>query len=433
MSDQSGHKDPDLYQECIKSATPRFNSKSIKTCPRGYCTAKAKYEVYPSAYANGYASSVCQGHKPDFLKVKQPNQKYMERIGKLKSGDLQQSSNMGRWFKENWVNVCEPKTNGQYQPCGRKKGKLNQNDYPYCRPEFRIDNHTPMTVGEIIEKHGEAEIANLCQAKRSRPQGVEGKPTYLRTTTTQRSRSDKRSDPRSRKSKDKIRNKSSQKSKRSPRKSPKSSRGSKGSKLSSKEKVSRFGRACQGYKQSQGGLNISDFRQEILKHIPNKKRGKYQDQLPTMNQKQLISLVEQLGLKPQSGGHSHITEPNMNLVTQYNALDKCQHKDLYLVTPAHVGKKKLQVKVLNKEGQQQTVAFGHKDYQDYTRHRDEKRRKNYCSRSKGIRCSKNPGGICDQTSPNFWSRTALWDCPMDSNEICQSVTDQMCREKLDCR
>lgn len=424
MSRQSGHKDPDLYRECIKSATPRFNNKSIKTCPRGYCTAKAKYEVYPSAYANGYASAVCQGHKPDFLKVTQPNQEYMERIGKLKSGDLQQSSNMGRWFKENWVNVCEPKTNGQYQPCGRKKGKLNQSDYPYCRPEFRIDSHTPMTVGEIIEKHGETEIANLCQAKRSRAQGVEGKPTYLRTATTQRS------------SKAKSTDKSQQGSHRSPRKSPKTSKVSskeKASRLSSKEKVSRFARACQGYKQSQGGLNIADFRQEILKHIPKKKREKYQDQLPTMNQRQLISLVEKMGLKPQSGGHSHLTQPDMNLVTRYNALDKCQHKDLYLVTPAQVGKKKLQVKVLNREGQQQTVAFGHKDYQDYTRHRDEKRRKNYCRRSKGIRCSKNPGGICDQTSPNFWSRTALWKCPMDDNEICQSVTDPMCREKLGCR
>lgn len=35
-----------------------------KLCARGKSAAKAKYEVYPSAYANGYAVQVCQGKKP---------------------------------------------------------------------------------------------------------------------------------------------------------------------------------------------------------------------------------------------------------------------------------------------------------------------------------------------------------------------------------
>ena len=34
-------------------------------CPRGKRTAKAKFKVYPSAYANGYAVQVCKGKKPD--------------------------------------------------------------------------------------------------------------------------------------------------------------------------------------------------------------------------------------------------------------------------------------------------------------------------------------------------------------------------------
>lgn len=35
-----------------------------KLCTRGKSAAKAKYDVYPSAYANGYAVQVCQGKKP---------------------------------------------------------------------------------------------------------------------------------------------------------------------------------------------------------------------------------------------------------------------------------------------------------------------------------------------------------------------------------
>jgi hypothetical protein len=35
-----------------------------KLCARGKSAAKAKYEVYPSAYANGYAVQVCKGKQP---------------------------------------------------------------------------------------------------------------------------------------------------------------------------------------------------------------------------------------------------------------------------------------------------------------------------------------------------------------------------------
>ena len=32
-----------------------------KLCPRGKAAAKRKFKVYPSAYANMYASAVCSG------------------------------------------------------------------------------------------------------------------------------------------------------------------------------------------------------------------------------------------------------------------------------------------------------------------------------------------------------------------------------------
>ena len=35
-----------------------------KLCARGKTAAKAKFDVYPSAYANGYAVQVCKGTKP---------------------------------------------------------------------------------------------------------------------------------------------------------------------------------------------------------------------------------------------------------------------------------------------------------------------------------------------------------------------------------
>ncbi len=32
-----------------------------KLCPRGKAAAKRKFDVYPSAYANAYASKICAG------------------------------------------------------------------------------------------------------------------------------------------------------------------------------------------------------------------------------------------------------------------------------------------------------------------------------------------------------------------------------------
>ena len=46
----------DIYEGRKKTGT--------KLCARGKSAAKAKFDVYPSAYANGYAVQVCKGTKP---------------------------------------------------------------------------------------------------------------------------------------------------------------------------------------------------------------------------------------------------------------------------------------------------------------------------------------------------------------------------------
>ena len=52
----------------------------MKLCERGYCSAKQKYQVYPSAYANAYASKVCQGKAPDANGVVQAETEYLEEL-----------------------------------------------------------------------------------------------------------------------------------------------------------------------------------------------------------------------------------------------------------------------------------------------------------------------------------------------------------------
>jgi hypothetical protein len=81
--------------------------------------AKKKYRVYPSAYANGYAS-----------------QWYKKRGGTWRT-----EKDLREWFDEQWVDLSRPKKGGGYEPCGRKTDDMSEADYrkkyPKCVPASR--------------------------------------------------------------------------------------------------------------------------------------------------------------------------------------------------------------------------------------------------------------------------------------------------------
>ena len=57
-----------------------------KLCPRGKAAAKRKFKVYPSAYANAYASKICAGKIKDPSGVKRKDFKGPKPAGKKKGG-----------------------------------------------------------------------------------------------------------------------------------------------------------------------------------------------------------------------------------------------------------------------------------------------------------------------------------------------------------
>lgn len=150
-----------MYEECLKSA----QGKNIKLCPRGYCTAKSKFAVYPSAYANGYASQVCAGKQQDFMG------NISNDYGTIKAD---KGSNLSRWYREQWVNVCER----DYPPCGRKKAIMNAKTYPYCRPLHKLRGTKVKSVGEMTKE----ELVQMCKRKRAITPGRNGKPTMVYVT-----------------------------------------------------------------------------------------------------------------------------------------------------------------------------------------------------------------------------------------------------------
>ena len=126
-----------------------------KLCPKGKAAAKRKFDVYPSAYANMYASAVCSG------KVKPGGKKKV--VKKAKGGGLRQ------WVKEEWVDIGAPKKDGKYQPCGRKSTKGSKRKYPKC---------VPLAKAQRMSK---SQKTSAVKRKRAKAQGVGGRPTFVST------------------------------------------------------------------------------------------------------------------------------------------------------------------------------------------------------------------------------------------------------------
>ena len=128
-----------------------------KLCPKGKAAAKRKFDVYPSAYANMYASAVCSG------KVKPGGKKKKKTIKKKTGGGLR------KWVDEKWVDIGAPKKDGKFQPCGRKNAKTSKRKYPKCVPLAKAKRMSASQKTSAVKR------------KRAKKQGVGGKPTMVKT------------------------------------------------------------------------------------------------------------------------------------------------------------------------------------------------------------------------------------------------------------
>ena len=84
-------------------------------------------------------------------------------------------------------------------------------------------------------------------------------------------------------------------------------------------------------------------------------------------------------------------------------------KPLYKPFKSTAKNKKFSVYVKNGKGGKKLIHFGDSKMEDFTQHKDQKRRKSYLARAKGI---KNKAGQLTwklKDTPNYWSTHYLWD------------------------
>lgn len=74
-----------------------------------------------------------------------------------------------KWFSEKWVDIGSKKKDGSYQECGRKSASSSKRKYPKCVPVAKAARMTDSQKRSAVAR------------KRSRSQGIGGKPTNVKT------------------------------------------------------------------------------------------------------------------------------------------------------------------------------------------------------------------------------------------------------------
>jgi len=182
----------------VTEAKKKKKKKSNTLCARGKSAAKAKYDVYPSAYANGYAVQVCKGTKPGLDGKKRCSGKYCSgKKNEEFTPNLTINEDLGVWFGDKkkkkgskqpqgpWVNICKEKSGGGHPECGRDDA--DKKGYPVCRGK------------NVAANMSQSEKDSACRRKREKekkdPQTGKGqKPTRIKVKNYKKSTKESRMD-----------------------------------------------------------------------------------------------------------------------------------------------------------------------------------------------------------------------------------------------
>ena len=90
-------------------------------------------------------------------------QKYKEHGGVYKEKRSRQDEKLTQWYGEKWISVIPYLERNQIVQCGSPTGNEG------CRPLIRINEKTPITVGELLKIHPKKAILKVAYLKKSNP------------------------------------------------------------------------------------------------------------------------------------------------------------------------------------------------------------------------------------------------------------------------
>ena len=115
---------------------------------------------YPKHSA--YRSMLIQKeYKKVFMdKYKDNKQPYLDKKPK--------KDKLNRWLDERWINVYAYINENKIVECGNDEYVK----FSACRPLVKVNEETPMTIDELLKKHGKKKLNELIKIKNSDPQNL---------------------------------------------------------------------------------------------------------------------------------------------------------------------------------------------------------------------------------------------------------------------
>jgi hypothetical protein len=127
--------------------------------------AKEKFDRYPSLYASSW---ITREYKKRGGKYNTTKTKFDNKKEKLSGQKL--------WYKEKWIQIVPYIEKNKIVDCGDTKKYTKA-----CRPLVRVNDRTPPTIGEIVDKYGKDEVLKLAK-KKNRDMG--GRLNWINGTFT---------------------------------------------------------------------------------------------------------------------------------------------------------------------------------------------------------------------------------------------------------
>lgn len=194
--DQRQKKDREQKEE--EEVTEKWSEKYKKSIdcsnPKGFsqkahCNGKKKeaQEATGSGSSGAYSGPLFSGEeavleksesKESSIGRKSPIGFSDDYIKKSNAENKGVNEDLGRWFKEKWVDVSK-KVDGKHPPCGRKDA--DGKSYPKCRPSKKVSKETPKVASSYDKDEKEKMTQQKRRAEKKDPKvGKGNSPTMTR-------------------------------------------------------------------------------------------------------------------------------------------------------------------------------------------------------------------------------------------------------------
>ena len=127
--------------------------------------AKAKFDRYPSLYASSWITREYKKRGGKYNTTKTDNKNKKEKL-----------SGQKLWYKEKWIQIVPYLEKNKIVDCGDSKKYTKA-----CRPLVRVNDKTPPTISEIVNKYGKEKVLKLAK-KKNRDMG--GRLNWINGTFT---------------------------------------------------------------------------------------------------------------------------------------------------------------------------------------------------------------------------------------------------------